>query len=339
MSALEFIRCRKPGWSPPSDTKIRIRRKAHTSSSAESRPNETRFILAIFPVWKRVFLWLSVSSGKESGNERTRNLDTATLSCIDNGIYDRQCDLWWSDTGFSSLLQHVSNPWRVPYFQRVLALEGNLEPKGKLLLDIGCGGGVLAEEFAAMGFRVTGVDPSEKSLAAARVHASERGLSIDYRTGSGDLLPFGNESFDVVSCCDVLEHIHNWDVVIAEVARVIKPGGIFVYDTINRTLISKVVFITLAQDWSFTRIFPPNLHVWEMFIKPEELSGVLDRHGFRTFDIQGTKPPGNPLKMVMAMRKYNRGRITAAEFGKLVGGSIAGPNIDVNYMGYAIQSA
>ena len=93
--------------------------------------------------------------------------------------------------------------------------------------DIGCGGGVPAEEFAVLGFRVTGVDTSEISRAAARNHASARRLSIDYRTGSGDLLSFGNESFDVVSCNDVPEHIHNRDAVIAEVARVIKPGGIF----------------------------------------------------------------------------------------------------------------
>jgi 2-polyprenyl-6-hydroxyphenyl methylase/3-demethylubiquinone-9 3-methyltransferase len=261
----------------------------------------------------------------------------AILSAIDNEIYERRSDLWWSDRGFAALLEHVSNPWRVPYFQRMLSRERKLVPPGKRLMDVGCGGGVLSEEFAAMGFQVTGIDPSESSLAAARAHAAVRGLDIDYRVGSGDRLPFGDESFEVVSCCDVLEHIHNWDRVIAEVARVIKPGGVFIYDTINRTHISKLVFIKLAQEWRFTRFMPRNLHVWEMFIRPEELTRALDRHGLRNLDIRGTNPPKNPLKMLTAMRKLNRNRITAAEFGIRVGGSIEGPSIDVNYMGYAIM--
>jgi 2-polyprenyl-6-hydroxyphenyl methylase/3-demethylubiquinone-9 3-methyltransferase len=264
-------------------------------------------------------------------------MDATTLACIDNTIYDRHSDLWWGDTGFASLLQHVSNPWRVPYFQRILAREQMLEPGGKRLLDVGCGGGVLAEELAAMGFQVTGIDPSEQSIAAARSHAHAKGLRIDYQTGSGERLPFGDGTFDVVSCCDVLEHIHGWDTVIAHVSRVLRPGGIFIYDTINRTMISKVVFIKLAQECTFTRFLPPRLHAWDMFIKPEELSGSLNRHGLRNVEIRGTKPPGNPVRMLMAMRNYGKGRITASEFGKQVGGSAEGPNIDINYMGHAIK--
>jgi 2-polyprenyl-6-hydroxyphenyl methylase/3-demethylubiquinone-9 3-methyltransferase len=270
-------------------------------------------------------------------DERIIHMDATKIAVIDNEIYDRRSDLWWSERGFASMLEHVSNPWRVPYFQRIIACERKIEPDGIRLLDVGCGGGVLAEEFAAMGFEVTGIDPSQRSLDAASSHAAERGLRIDYRVGHGDRLLFGDETFEVVSCCDVLEHISNWDEVIAEVARVLRSGGIFFYDTINRTMISKLVFIKLGQEWKFTRFLPPNMHVWEMFIKPEELTHSLDRHGLRNMDIKGTRPGGNPLKMVAAMYKYNRGRISAAEFGKRIGGSVEGPNIDVNYMGYAIK--
>ncbi|HET6420981.1 MAG TPA: bifunctional 2-polyprenyl-6-hydroxyphenol methylase/3-demethylubiquinol 3-O-methyltransferase UbiG [Geobacteraceae bacterium] len=264
-------------------------------------------------------------------------MDTATGIIIDNEIYNRCSDVWWSGEGFASLLEHVSNPWRVPYFRRVIEAELKTNTDGKRVLDIGCGGGVLAEEFAATGFDVTGIDPSEKSIAAAKDHAACKGLTIDYRTGSGDQLPFEDESFGIVCCCDVLEHIRNWEGVIAEVARVLRPGGVFLYDTINRTRISKLVFIKLGQECKYTRFLPPDMHAWEMFITPEELTGSLHRHGLRNMDIQGTRPGGNPLKMIMAMLLYNRGRISAAEFGKRVGGSIEGPSIDVNYMGYAIK--
>jgi 2-polyprenyl-6-hydroxyphenyl methylase/3-demethylubiquinone-9 3-methyltransferase len=264
-------------------------------------------------------------------------MDVAAKAAIDNDIYDRQSEAWWSDSGFASLLEHISNPWRVPYFQRIITGERKIEPAGKRLLDVGCGGGVLAEEFAAMGFEVTGIDPSGKSLDAARAHAGERGLVIDYRSGSGERLSFGDGTFEVVCCCDVLEHIHDWNGAIREVARVLRPGGLFLYDTINRTRMSKLVFIKLGQEWRFTRFLPPNLHVWEMFIRPDELTRSLNRNGLRNMDIRGTQPGGNPLKMVMTMLLYNRGRISAAEFGKRIGGAVEGSDINVNYMGYAIK--
>ncbi|MEZ4601020.1 MAG: bifunctional 2-polyprenyl-6-hydroxyphenol methylase/3-demethylubiquinol 3-O-methyltransferase UbiG [Syntrophotaleaceae bacterium] len=262
-----------------------------------------------------------------------------TAAAIDNDIYDQYPERWWSATGFASLLEHVSNPWRFPYFQRILHHEGRKGFCGKRLLDVGCGGGVLTEEFAAIGLTVTGLDPSEKSIQAARAHARENGLAIEYRHGSGDRLPFDTGSFDLVSCCDVLEHIQNWDHVVAEVARVLKPGGLFFYDTINRTPISKLVFIKLAQEWKYTRFLPPNLHVWDMFIRPEELTSAMNRHGLLNMDIRGTNPPKNPFRMLWAMRGLNRGRISAAEFGRRVGGSVEGPDINVNYMGYAIRKS
>jgi 2-polyprenyl-6-hydroxyphenyl methylase/3-demethylubiquinone-9 3-methyltransferase len=191
----------------------------------------------------------------------------------------------------------------VPYFERVLA-QLKIEPQSKRALDVGCGGGVLAAEFAAMGFTVTGLDPSDQSLEAARAQAAQSGLNIDYRFGYGDKLPFENESFEVVYCCDVLEHIQNWDAVIGEVARVLKRSGVFLYDTINRTMFSKITMIKMAQEWKFTRLAPPNLHVWEMFITPDELKASLARHGLQNKDLVGTKMNGNPIKMILALMRY-----------------------------------
>jgi 2-polyprenyl-6-hydroxyphenyl methylase / 3-demethylubiquinone-9 3-methyltransferase len=201
-----------------------------------------------------------------------------------------------------------------PNFQRILA-ELHIDPHGQRALDVGCGGGLLAEEFARLGFAVTGIDPSDKSIAVARVHAAQSGLQIEYRHGYGDALPFEDETFDVAYCCDVLEHIPNWGAVIGEFARVLKPSGLFFYDTISRTLFSKIVVIKLVQEWGFTRFFPPNAHVWEMFITPAELKAALERHELLHRDVRGTQH-GNPVRMVHAMRQYKRGKISGSELGR-----------------------
>ncbi len=159
-------------------------------------------------------------------------------------------------------------------------------------------------------------------------------MQIDYRLGYGDRLPFENETFEVVYCCDVLEHIPNWDAVIGEIARVLKQNGVFFYDTINRTTFSKLVVIKMAQEWSLTRFFPTNVHVWEMFIKPEELTKSLEQHGLRNQDLRGTNL-GNPVRMLSAMRQYKTGRISGSEFGRRIGFR-EGANMAGSYMGYAL---
>jgi 2-polyprenyl-6-hydroxyphenyl methylase/3-demethylubiquinone-9 3-methyltransferase len=262
---------------------------------------------------------------------------SSTATCqLDNDLYDRMSDTWWGEHGSLNLLKSLVNPWRVPYFQRIL-IQRKIAPQGKRALDVGCGGGLLTEEVAAMGFTVTGIDPSEKSLDAARAHAAQRGLSIHYRRGYGDTLPFENASFEVVYCCDVLEHIRNWDAVIGEIARVLRHGGTFFYDTINRTLYSKLTMIKVAQEWTFTRILPSKLHAWKMFIRPDELKASLRRHGLQNKDIVGTTTPGNPMKTLRALRQYKAGKISGAELGKQVGFT-EGTNIRGSYMGYAVKS-
>ena len=168
------------------------------------------------------------------------------IHAIDNTLYDDESANWWSENGIGAMLRHISSPWRLPYFRRVLERQSENLP-GRRLLDVGCGGGILAEDFAGMGFQVTGLDPSRRQLDVAREHAADNGLHIDYQKGHGHKLPFGDQAFDIVACCDTLEHIDNWDAVIGEIARVLKNRGLFLFDTINRTVMSKIFLIKMAQ--------------------------------------------------------------------------------------------
>jgi 2-polyprenyl-6-hydroxyphenyl methylase/3-demethylubiquinone-9 3-methyltransferase len=117
---------------------------------------------------------------------------------VDNQLYDRLSDNWWSDEGTLSLLRTALNPARVPWLRRTLTETLGREPQGLRVLDVGCGGGLLAEEFAKIGCRVTGVDPSSASLEVARAHAAKAGLEIDYRSASGERLPFDDGAFAAV---------------------------------------------------------------------------------------------------------------------------------------------
>jgi 2-polyprenyl-6-hydroxyphenyl methylase/3-demethylubiquinone-9 3-methyltransferase len=257
---------------------------------------------------------------------------------IDNAIYDRIAASWWDDSTHLAFLRTAINPVRSAYFRDVLVTKLGLEPARLRLLDVGCGGGFLAEEFARMGCAVTGVDPSAPTIEAAAAHARDRGLDIDYRLGSGEHLPVGDAQLDVVSCCDVLEHVSDLEAVIAEIARVLRPGGVFLYDTVNRTLKSKVTVIKLAQDWRLTRSVPKNFHVWRMFIPPAELAAALARHALGSREVKGLSPGSNPLVVLRAVLAVKRGRMSFAELGRRVDLRVT-DDLSISYMGYATKDA
>jgi 2-polyprenyl-6-hydroxyphenyl methylase/3-demethylubiquinone-9 3-methyltransferase len=256
---------------------------------------------------------------------------------IDNDIYDRLGASWWDESSPLNLLHGSVTPGRFTYFLDVLSRRGKSMADGLRVLDIGCGGGFLAEKFAALGCQVTGIDPSPVSIGAARTHATSHGLHIDYRVGSGEHLPAPDSAFDVACCCDVLEHVSGLDQVISETARVLEPGGLYLFDTINRTVKSKLLAIKAMQQWPLTRITDVAIHDWDMFIKPGELADVLRRHGIETGEMTGLGSRASLPAVLASFIAVRRSRITYGEFSRRL--DIGRVNsTDVSYMGFATRN-
>ena len=256
---------------------------------------------------------------------------------VDNDVYNRLGGSWWDETSLLNLLHGSFTPARFRYFHDVLGRRFGAAATGLRVLDIGCGGGFLAEEFAALGGQVTGIDPSPVSLGAAREHAAERGVRIGYLAGIGEKLPVRDASFDVACCCDVLEHVADVDRVIGEVSRALEPGGLFLFDTINRTLKSRLLVVKAVQEWRLTRLTDVTLHDWDVFITPRELTAVLRRHGLAPGEITGLAPRANPLAVLRAFGSARRGRISYGELSRRLD---VGPvtSTALSYMGFAAKA-
>jgi 2-polyprenyl-6-hydroxyphenyl methylase/3-demethylubiquinone-9 3-methyltransferase len=255
---------------------------------------------------------------------------------VDNTLYDQPGDLWWDETAGLSMLRTALNPARFGYFRRVLTERLHINPRGTAALDVGCGGGLLAEEFARLGCQVTGIDPSRPSLDTARAHAAASGLSIDYRAGVAEEVPFPDRSFEIVYCCDVLEHVTNLDRVIGEIARVLTSDGVFLFDTINRTLVSKLFAIKLAQECRLTRFAPPHLHDWNQFIRPTELHALMSSYGLAPQEVVGLSLGARPIAGLRAILNYKRDAITAGELGRRLMAHVS-RDLSGSYAGYAIK--
>lgn len=233
---------------------------------------------------------------------------------VDNQIYDAPGDIWWEESSPAGILRTAINPERVAYLREAIDRLG-IDPAGLEALDVGCGGGLMAEDVARLGFRVHAIDPSAPSIETARRHATESALEIGYQIASGEQLPFESERFDLVYCCDVLEHVDDIGAVIAESSRVLRPGGIYFYDTINRTLPAKLVMIKLAQQWTATSWMPPNTHDYNKFIKPAELRACLARNRLHEEHSTGLAP-SSPPNLLLQVRRLKHGHITHAEAGR-----------------------
>jgi 2-polyprenyl-6-hydroxyphenyl methylase/3-demethylubiquinone-9 3-methyltransferase len=253
-------------------------------------------------------------------------------------MYDRLAAGWWDSDSFLYTLRSALNPARFPYLRRTMTGTLGIDPKDIAVLDVGCGGGLLAEEFAALGCRVTGVDPSSESLAVARAHAAQGGLAIEYIEGTGEALPFEDASFDVVYCCDVLEHVNDVGKTIVEIARVLKPGGAFLFDTINRTLRSKLVMIKLMQEWDSTRCMEPGLHDWNMFIRPGELRRHIENAKLEPGPVAGIAPKPSPPRLFALLRARRRGKLNYAEFGERLQ-MRESRDSSILYAGYAVKAS
>jgi len=201
----------------------------------------------------------------------------------DPAKYDRLVDLespsvWWRLGGPLGGL-HLLNEIRVPYFERVLGGYA-----GKRILDVGCGGGVFSEALARAGAHVLGIDASERSLEAAREHAREAGLEIDYRLAlAEDFEP--DRTFDVVTAVDVLEHVEDLDGTLDMCASALEPGGVFGFLTHNQTLDAFEVMIWQCEyELGF---IPKGIHDFHKFLNPDDLAHRLALRGLRLVEIRG----------------------------------------------------
>lgn len=255
---------------------------------------------------------------------------------VDNDLYNRLSQTWWDENEALSTLRTWLGPVRFGYFRQVLLEQYPKEAQGLKVLDVGCGGGLLAEEFARLGCQVTGIDPSVPSITTAREHAELADLKITYHRGVGEQIPCTDASFDIVICCDVLEHVSDVPQVIQEIARVLVVDGLFFYDTVNRTARSWLAAIKLAQEWKMTSLLPPNLHDWKHFIKPQELCVSMQQSNLQNQEIRGMSPQANPVVILSLFLQHKRGKITLAEMGKRMNFQ-ASRDLSVSYMGYACK--
>ena len=199
-------------------------------------------------------------------------------------IYDDVASQWWSDEiRWVRTLKNLV-PGRLVWFDR------HVDWTGMDVLDLGCAGGFMAEALTQKGAQVTGIDPASHAIDAARVHARDTGLPIRYDVGVGEALPYHDAAFDAVVCVDVLEHVADLTKVLAEVARVLRPGGVFLYDTINRNPLSRLVTISLAED--LLGLLPKGTHDPELFIKPRELLDAAEKAGLVAGPTRGLGPRG-----------------------------------------------
>jgi 2-polyprenyl-6-hydroxyphenyl methylase/3-demethylubiquinone-9 3-methyltransferase len=199
-------------------------------------------------------------------------------------IYDKVADRWWSDgIRWVRTLKNLV-PGRLKWFDR------HIDWQGKDVLDLGCAGGFMAEALAERGAHVTGIDPASDAIDAARDHARAGKLRIAYDVGVGEALPYDDASFDAVVCVDVLEHVADLHRVLSEIARTMRPGGLLLFDTINRNPLARLASITIAED--ILRLLPRSTHDPAMFIKPKELRAAFQGIGLVPGPITGLGPRG-----------------------------------------------
>ena len=210
--------------------------------------------------------------------------------------FSRIADEWWDPLGKFRPL-HQLNPIRLTYIRDEICRHFGIEKhvptplKGLKVLDIGCGGGLLCEPMTRMGARVTGVDPAERTIKAARAHAASMGLDIDYRISRAEELVKAGELFDVVVNMEVIEHVPDVLAFLNICSQLVRPGGQMLASTLNRTLKSYGLAIIGAE--YIMRWLPTGTHQWQRFVTPDELKkAMLDAD---LTDIEQTGMSFNPL--------------------------------------------
>lgn len=240
--------------------------------------------------------------------------------------FDKVAKYWWDKDGHMAGL-HRLNPTRFSYMMDAMSKHGGL--KDKTVLDIGCGGGILSESFAKQGSIVTGIDLAPSSIRVAAEHAKESGLEITYRqialsklrkeleaskqqNATGQKKESGHKGFDVIACSEVMEHVEDLEGLIRDSCALLNPGGIYIFSTINQTMMAKFFALFMAEN--VLKMVAKGTHSYDMFIKPSRLRGLFSGNDVAIKELKGMT--FSPFKMDFTITD----------------------NTSVNYIGYGVKN-
>jgi 2-polyprenyl-6-hydroxyphenyl methylase/3-demethylubiquinone-9 3-methyltransferase len=221
---------------------------------------------------------------------RTRLEHGSTVDEAEVARFSARAAEWWDPRGKMAML-HKFNPVRLAFIKQVACRHFGRDERrldalaGLRALDIGCGGGILSEPLARLGAAVVGADPSQTNIEAAKLHAAEVGVAVDYRVTTAEALADEGERFDLVLAMEVVEHVGDLGLFIRRCTEMVKPGGLMITATLNRTLKSFALAIVGAE--YVLRWLPRGTHQWDKFVTPNELEAALERHGLRVIDETG----------------------------------------------------
>ena len=217
-------------------------------------------------------------------------LTTDTVDPAEVAKFEAMAAEWWDPSGKFKPL-HMLNPCRLDYIVDQISAEFGRDPKevkpfaGLRILDIGCGGGLLAEPMARLGAEVVGADAAARNIPVARVHAEQSGLEIDYRHTTAEAMAAEGEQFDAVLNMEVVEHVADPAGYLRACHDLMKPGGLMICSTINRNPKSYMMAIIGAE--YVMRWLPKGTHEWQKFITPDELFELLREAGLKPVDRKG----------------------------------------------------
>jgi len=207
-----------------------------------------------------------------------------TLDPAERDRFARLASEWWDTKGKFRALHRIG-PARLAFLRDELIRHFALAPSGLRplqslsILDVGCGGGLITEPLTRLGARMTGLDPAAENIEAARRHAEGQGLDIAYRVGRIEDLAAEGLTFDAVVCLEVVEHVPDPAAFLKTLAGLVRPGGLMLLSTINRTL--KAYFLAIIGGEYVLRWLPIGTHQWDRFVTPEELGRYVEAAGLR----------------------------------------------------------
>ncbi len=195
-------------------------------------------------------------------------------------LFDKYADDWWNENGVFKVL-HLIRPIRLKY---ILNQINNPKNKKLKILDVGCGGGLVSESLAKLGFDVTGIDFVEKNIEVAKLHSSKKKLKIRYLKRDIEK-NFVKDKFDIIIIFELLEHLEDWKDFLSKIKRNLNKNGIIIISTINRNIISKFLAISVAEN--LLKWVPKNTHQYDKFIRPNEIDDLLKKNKFHFMNKKG----------------------------------------------------